>query len=103
MRTPTDSQARGAAKGGLSGLIGKSKGMFRSWTGGSIASVLHSDPQQRRHDGDASGGGAASASSDEVVDEKKGVGREGAKSPFEDPVDGDGEYLYHEKEGGQAL
>ncbi|TKA52006.1 hypothetical protein B0A53_05091 [Rhodotorula sp. CCFEE 5036] len=92
-----------AAKGGLSGLIGKSKGMFRSWTGGSIASVLHSDPQQRRHDGDASGGGAASASSDEVVDEKKGVGREGAKSPFEDPVDGDGEYLYHEKEGGQAL
>ena len=106
VRTPTDSQARGAAKGGLSGLIGKSKGMFRSWTGGSIASLLHSDPsqqQQRRQDGEALGDGATStASSDEVVDEKKGVGREGAKSPFEDSVDGDDEYLYHEKEG-QAL
>lgn len=97
VRTPTDSQARGAAKGGLSGLIGKSKGMFRSWTGGSIASVLHSDPQQQHEviQGDDEG----------VVDEKEGVVRERAKSPFEDPVDRDGEYIYHEKEagGGQAL
>lgn len=87
-------------------MIGKSKGMFRSWTGGSIASVLHSDAsqqQQRRQDGKALGDGATStASSDEVVDEKKGVGRERAKSPFEDSVDGDDEYLYHVKEG-QAL
>lgn len=78
-------------------MIGKSKGMFRSWTGGSIASVLHSDPQQQHEviQGDDEG----------VVDEKEGVVRERAKSPFEDPVDRDGEYIYHEKEagGGQAL
>ncbi|GAA5990778.1 hypothetical protein JCM10908_000011 [Rhodotorula pacifica] len=91
VRVPTDSQARGAAKGGLSGLIGKSKGMLRSWTGGSIASVLQSDRRK---------GAETSTAREEKVDEKSGGlpgGREGAKSPFEDPVD---EYVYHEKEDG---
>ncbi|GAA5863479.1 hypothetical protein JCM3774_005307 [Rhodotorula dairenensis] len=105
VRTPTDSQARGAAKGGLSGLIGKSKGMLRSWTGGSIASVLQSD--RRRGAPTAAAGGDGSPQADErEVDEKHGggvEGREGAKSPFEDPVEGDYAYDEKEDEGGRAL
>lgn len=78
VRVPTDSQARGAAKGGLSGLLGKSKGMLRSWTGGSIASVLQPGANRK---GESSGTSARTDKYDEKA-------RDGAKSPFEDPVEG---------------
>lgn len=103
--TPTESQARGAAKGGLSGLIGKSKGMLRSWTGSSIASVLQTDRRRGTLTPVGGQGSASPKQAGNVEDEKHGGAevREGAKSPFEDPVEG--EYVYNEKEeeGARAL
>ncbi|GJN88902.1 hypothetical protein Rhopal_001873-T1 [Rhodotorula paludigena] len=68
---PSRGAARGAAKGGF--LWSAPKRLLRSFTGGSIASVL--------------GGGAVASkpSADASSAEKSGVEREGAKSPFEDP------------------
>ncbi|BGP55070.1 hypothetical protein JCM8202v2_002664 [Rhodotorula sphaerocarpa] len=94
-RVPTDSQVRGAAKGGLAGLLGKSKGMLRSWTGGSIASAL----QNRR--GEAGAGSEQGGGRRADEDEKHGA-REGAKSPFEDPdevVDGEDSFDEKDAEG----
>lgn len=68
---PSRGAARGAAKGGF--LWSAPKRLLRSFTGGSIASVL--------------GGGAVASksSADASAAEKSGAEREGAKSPFEDP------------------
>ncbi|BGP39513.1 hypothetical protein JCM10450v2_003479 [Rhodotorula kratochvilovae] len=76
--TPSASQQRGAAKGGF--LWAAPRRLLRSFTGGSIAGVL-------------SGRGGA-REKDEHHEEK----RDGARSPFEDPVeDGDGSSAEDEK------
>ncbi|GAA6047108.1 hypothetical protein JCM3770_004200 [Rhodotorula araucariae] len=75
--TPSAGQQRGAAKGGF--LWAAPRRLLRSFTGGSIAGVLS---------GRSGGGGVGGARDKDEHDEK----RDGARSPFEDPVeDGDAE------------
>ncbi|GAA5941780.1 hypothetical protein JCM3775_000102 [Rhodotorula graminis] len=80
--TPSASQQRGAAKGGLS-WPGK---LLRSFTGGSIAGVLSSGGGGKDRAASRSGSRGDKDAHDDV-DEK----RERARSPFEDPVERDDE------------
>lgn len=79
--TPSASAQRGAAKGGFA-WPGR---LLRSFTGGSIAGVLAGKDRDKDKGAGAGAGDGRREKAEGGLDEK----REGARSPFEDPLEDD--------------